>query len=212
MKKLLLVCAGLSIIGISPAFAADMAVKARPVVAPIYSWNGWYVGVNAGYSGSNETDHEAVVSGAGFPLIGAGRPLYGGISDFRQSLQGGFGGVQAGYNWQTSPNLVFGVEADIQGSSIKDSIGCVQNWRSPRNDHSSEYSRRISGHLFDRCILAQNRLVRHRSRSRGLHQWPRAAVCDRRSRLRRCRALRKRCRSHCPRRWSRHNQCVCRIL
>jgi outer membrane immunogenic protein len=125
MKKLFLVCAGLSVIGISPAFTADMAVKARPVEAPVYSWNGWYAGVNAGYSGGNETDREAVVSGAGFPLIGAGRPLYGGSNDFRQSPQGGFGGVQVGYNWQTSPNLVFGLEADFQGGSIKDSIGCV---------------------------------------------------------------------------------------
>jgi outer membrane immunogenic protein len=126
MKKIILVCAGLALAGSSAASAADMAVKARPVVAPVYSWNGWYVGANAGYSGGNETDREAVVSGAGFPLIGAGRPLYGGFNDFRLSPQGGFGGVQAGFNWQTSPNFVFGIEADIQGGSIAGSIGCVQ--------------------------------------------------------------------------------------
>lgn len=37
---------------------------------------------------------KAVVSGAGFPLIGAGRPLYGGFNDFRLSSQGGFGGAR----------------------------------------------------------------------------------------------------------------------
>lgn len=110
----------------SPATAADMAVKAKPAAAPAYVWNGWYVGVNAGYSGGNETDREATVSGAGFPLIGAGRPLYGGFNDFRLSPQGGFGGAQAGFNWQKSTNLVLGVEADIQGAWINDSIGCVQ--------------------------------------------------------------------------------------
>ncbi|MFN8333471.1 MAG: outer membrane beta-barrel protein, partial [Saprospiraceae bacterium] len=52
--------------------------------------------------------------------------LYGGFNDFRLSPQGGFGGAQAGYNWQKSTNLVLGVEADIQGAWINDSIGCVQ--------------------------------------------------------------------------------------
>jgi outer membrane immunogenic protein len=37
----------------APAFAADMPVKAPPkpvAPAPVYSWTGWYVGLNAGYS------------------------------------------------------------------------------------------------------------------------------------------------------------------
>ena len=42
----------------TPAFAADMAVKAPPPApAPVYSWTGWYVGVNAGASfGNVKTD------------------------------------------------------------------------------------------------------------------------------------------------------------
>ncbi len=35
------------------------------------------------------------------------------------------GGVQAGYNWLYSPNVLFGVEADIQGSDIHGKIACV---------------------------------------------------------------------------------------
>ena len=40
------------------AFAADIAVKAPPLApAPVYSWTGWYVGVNAGASfGRAKTD------------------------------------------------------------------------------------------------------------------------------------------------------------
>ena len=112
---------------VANASAADLAVKAKPAVAPVAlpSWTGWYIGVNAGYSGGNETDREAVVSGAGFPVIGAGRPLYGGSNEFRLSPQGGFGGAQIGYNWQTSVNYVFGIEADIQGGGINGSINCV---------------------------------------------------------------------------------------
>jgi len=32
------------------SFAADMAVKARPVPVPVFSWTGCYIGINAGYS------------------------------------------------------------------------------------------------------------------------------------------------------------------
>jgi opacity protein-like surface antigen len=55
MKKLATAVAAVAIIG-TPAFAADMAVKARPqpTLAPVYSsWNGFYLGVNAGYSWSH---------------------------------------------------------------------------------------------------------------------------------------------------------------
>jgi outer membrane immunogenic protein len=67
------------------------------------SWAGFYIGVNGGYGWSNHSDKFAL-SGTGFNGIDA---------------QGGFGGGQIGYNWQ-SGNFVFGVEADIQGSGIED--------------------------------------------------------------------------------------------
>jgi len=44
------------------------------------------------------------------------------MSTYLQPL-GGIGGAQIGYNWQTPSafgNLVFGVEADIQGSDMSD--------------------------------------------------------------------------------------------
>ena len=115
----------------APALAADLPTKAPPMVAPIYNWNGWYGGVNVGYGGGNESDRETVFSGAGFPIIGAGTLLYNGPNTFRLSPQGVIGGVQAGYHWQTSANMVLGLEADIQGSGIKDSIGCVLGCGTP---------------------------------------------------------------------------------
>ena len=50
MKKLATAIAVIALIA-TPAFAADMAVKAPPPPpAPVYSWTGWYAGVNAGAS------------------------------------------------------------------------------------------------------------------------------------------------------------------
>jgi outer membrane immunogenic protein len=97
----------------SVASAADMPVKAVPMVAPVaaYNWTGWYVGINGGYgwnSGSNNINYFAPVTG------------FAGTSNGFQS-RGGFGGGQIGYNWQYN-QIVFGAEADFQGSDISDSF------------------------------------------------------------------------------------------
>ncbi len=87
------------------ANAADVA-KARPMaVAPVYSWNGFYAGVNAGYSwGKADTD---------YTLAGAA------LASDSVSPSGFIGGGQIGYNWQTG-STVFGLEADFQGSAQED--------------------------------------------------------------------------------------------
>jgi outer membrane immunogenic protein len=57
VKRLATAIAAIALIG-TPAFAADMAVKAPPPPpAPVFSWTGWYVGGNVGYSwGSASND------------------------------------------------------------------------------------------------------------------------------------------------------------
>src|SRR5262249_13507749 len=112
MKKLATAIAAI-LIG-TPAFAADMAVKAPPPApAPVYNWTGWYAGVNVGASfGHVKTDFNSA------PLFGPERlqltPGFG-FSDIQHP--GGFiGGAQIGYNWQYSPLIVVGLEADFQGA------------------------------------------------------------------------------------------------
>ena len=94
-----------------------MAVKAPPppVAAPIYSWTGFYVGGNVGYSwGSPNSDYVFTEGGLTPQTFAHSNAL-----DFT----GAIGGVQVGYNWQ-APNLwVVGFEADWQGSSEKASLG-----------------------------------------------------------------------------------------
>lgn len=112
----------LGIGGLGAASAADMAVKAPMYKAPppvaVYSWNGWYVGVNGGYAWDNSTGNLNAFSttppGDNFgPAVAAG----GTPSFLGAKHEGGFGGAQVGYNWQMT-NWLLGAEADIQGADI----------------------------------------------------------------------------------------------
>ena len=94
--------------------AADLPVKPvykAPAVAP-YSWTGFYVGGNVGYSWGNT---DSTVSAPNLAILG--------ITGFSDSLSpdGIIGGGQIGYNWQANANWVLGIEADIQASGQKDS-------------------------------------------------------------------------------------------
>jgi outer membrane immunogenic protein len=97
IKALLLGGAGsLAITG--AALAADLSRPLPP--PPVWSWSGFYVGVNGGYGWSGD------------PVI------FGGPIGVRTNPSGGLFGVQAGYNWQWTPEWVFGVETDIDGADI----------------------------------------------------------------------------------------------
>jgi outer membrane immunogenic protein len=112
MKRYLLATALVGL-GSAPTTAADIVTRPyakAPALAAVYDWTGFYVGVNAGVGvGRNRFQHD---------WLGAG-----GIYSFYTSPQGGFGGGQIGYNWQTGSLLgpvVLGVEADLQGGGLND--------------------------------------------------------------------------------------------
>src|SRR5215217_9711485 len=136
MKKLLL--SSVALFGLSTAaMAADLprrqyvAPAPVPVVAvPVFTWTGFYVGVNAGYGFSTEDRNDDTF---GFSNFGSGLsvqtnaglapvvPLSGfntfGLNGFNRREREGFvGGGQIGYNFQFTPGsgFVIGLEADIQ--------------------------------------------------------------------------------------------------
>jgi outer membrane immunogenic protein len=94
--------------------AAPLAVleKVRPVykapVAALWTWTGFYVGANAGYS-AGKFDTDTLFSDAGF-----GTPLFA-PGPSSSKVKGGIGGAQVGYNLQAGMWLA-GVETDIQFS------------------------------------------------------------------------------------------------
>jgi outer membrane immunogenic protein len=101
---------------LTSALAADMAVKAPPppVAAPTYSWTGFYVGGNVGYSWGSPNSDYVFTDGSFAQTFAHSNALH---------FTGAIGGAQVGYNWQ-APNLwVLGVEADWQGSSEKAGLG-----------------------------------------------------------------------------------------
>jgi outer membrane immunogenic protein len=104
---------------ITSASAADLPVRPpapAPVMAPIWNWNGFYIGINGGYSwgrAGRDVTFFNPVNGA--PIVVAGT---GTTSD--SNLNGGLFGGQIGYNWQTS-NWVFGLETDAQWTGQKGS-------------------------------------------------------------------------------------------
>ena len=112
MKKYLLATALVGL-GSAPTLAADLAARPytkAPALAAVYDWTGFYIGVNAGVGiGRDRFQHD---------LLAPDLPIRS-----MSSPQGGFGGGQIGYNWQTGSvfgPIVFGVEADIQGAGLSD--------------------------------------------------------------------------------------------
>jgi len=102
------------------ALAADLPVKAPVVPPPIFSWTGFYVGGNVGYSwGRASTDLTENLSTTATITTLAGTPVASAtvnttsFGNDRARLDGALGGFQAGYNKQIN-RWVLGVEGDIQ--------------------------------------------------------------------------------------------------
>jgi outer membrane immunogenic protein len=119
MNRFLGILAVASVIS-APAFAADMYVKARPVV-PAYNWTGCYIGGNGGWGWGSESSNLAPsgdpVSQAFWnPAFNAGAAP----SAFNYNTSGGLGGLQGGCNYQTGM-FVVGAEADFDWANIKGS-------------------------------------------------------------------------------------------
>ncbi len=116
MRKHVLTLAGAATIALSSAgLAADLPSRAPPppiVAVPIFTWTGFYIGVNAGWGSRQNTTNDPVFldQNLGVGLVGLnGTVIFPGIDDNTFT-----GGGQIGYNYQIG-SFVVGLEADIQG-------------------------------------------------------------------------------------------------
>src|SRR5215213_1774874 len=119
MKKIFLGAAALVASGMAaPASAADLAARpytraAPPMIAAIYDWSGFYLGLNGGGGWSHKcwdlTNDFGVIRSPAF-------------REGCHDATGGVFGGQIGYRWQAS-SWVFGLEAqgdwaDLKGSNV----------------------------------------------------------------------------------------------
>jgi outer membrane immunogenic protein len=119
MRTLILkVIAGVAIAAcsaISAATAADLApryTKAPSLAAAVYSWTGFYVGANAGYSWGRSNTDASFYNANTNALVGTGSSAF--------DMNGWVAGGQIGYNWQNQ-RWVWGFEGDIQATGQKGS-------------------------------------------------------------------------------------------
>ncbi len=106
-------CASVLILG--QAVAADLPNRKAPpdYAPPAFTWTGWHIGVTGGYAGGTADVNTTWSS----PV-----PLFASNSF---GTSGFVVGVENGYLWQLSNNVVVGYESDYQYSGVqgRDQIG-----------------------------------------------------------------------------------------
>jgi outer membrane immunogenic protein len=105
----LLFCVAALVACSAPAAAADMPARPAPVVAavPLYNWGGFYGGINAGWAwGPAHWQYDVVPP-----------------ASISHQMSGGFGGFQAGYNFQFG-SFVLGIEGDYEFANINATSLC----------------------------------------------------------------------------------------
>jgi outer membrane immunogenic protein len=118
MKKILLgTIAVISLAAAAPASAADLAARPYakappPMIAAIYDWSGFYIGINGGGGWSQKcwdrTNDAGLILTPGLGVEGC------------HDASGAVAGGQIGYRWQAS-SWVFGLEAQGDWADLKGS-------------------------------------------------------------------------------------------
>jgi outer membrane immunogenic protein len=102
------------------ALAADLAPTPYVAAAPVFSWTGFYVGIDGGFGGGVVDGDTTFIQP---PITIGGFTVPGSVSTLHTSNRtGGFiVGGQVGYNYQLPNNIVVGLESDGQWSDVKES-------------------------------------------------------------------------------------------
>lgn len=126
MKKAIFISAVLLAVS-SSAHSADIAPRPIYTKAPsavVADWTGFYAGVNVGYGFSDPTVTFTPNDAHAANRMPASQQV-------AYDVAGVLGGAQIGYNYQAAPNWLIGLEADFQGSGIKNSTVANFAWIDP---------------------------------------------------------------------------------
>jgi outer membrane immunogenic protein len=165
MKRVVVLVAALAAFGfVSSANAADMPMPAKaPMLAPapVYNWNGFYIGGFAGLAtAGNATTSDPCLSTALAACAAAGAGTYNGVAPVGYSLKTSFiGGGTIGWNWQSSgSHFVFGLENEIgymhlQGSAVMNPLGSGDTVASTRIGNWYDAYTVRAGYAWDQALL-----------------------------------------------------------
>ncbi|MDB5551830.1 MAG: outer membrane protein Omp31 precursor [Rhizobium sp.] len=123
------------------AAAADLPSRGyapAPVyAAPIFTWTGFYIGVNAGYGGDKNS----------YSINGLG--------NIASITSGGFiGGGQIGYNYQfLGTAFVLGLEADLQATNIEGKVTILGLGIGSKLDYLGTVRARLGYAFTDRALI-----------------------------------------------------------
>jgi outer membrane immunogenic protein len=127
------------------AYAADLPARMAPPPpppVPVCTWCGFYIGVNGGgaFTRAQSLPYLETFAGAPFfPAAGGGFAEFGPLP----SRSGGFGGGQAGINWQWGA-FVAGVELDAQAARLTSAVATtIAPYLAPGNSISIATTQRI---------------------------------------------------------------------
>jgi outer membrane immunogenic protein len=142
----------------SAALAADLPSRAPPPVylPPPPTWTGLYVGINAGYTWSNnnnvETTAVPLFAAPGFATELALSSALA-TTSVPVSNSSFIGGGQIGYNYQFAKNWMAGVEEDISFADIKgNSVNHLSLMANNKVDYFGTVRGRF-GYVMDRLYL-----------------------------------------------------------
>src|SRR5215510_7791726 len=113
MKWLLMSMAAVAALAAGPASAADIPVKAPPR-SMVANWTGCHIGGQVGFMRSEDTR-----------LVFGQTALTDASDQFR--FGGALAGGQIGCDWQTTSNLVLGIEGDIAWTSAGETVLDIAN-------------------------------------------------------------------------------------
>ena len=148
MRKLLLAATGLIVFVAAPALAADISMPVKaPFMPPppVFSWTGFYLGVNVG---GTWMDNDASYSQA----------FVTGPNAVNLQSSGIIGGGQIGANWQTGM-FVLGVEADIDGRHLNDAATISPFVAAPTSQVTLAQTENWVGTVRGRVGIAQGQVL-----------------------------------------------------
>lgn len=127
MKRALI--AGLSVLALSAvqAGAADIPMKAAPmapVMAPVATWTGCYIGGNVGGGWARDRTTWTGITESGTAFAAGAATVLPGAANGDMTGTGFIGGGQIGCNYQTG-QFVLGAEVDAQYTGLKGSRAAV---------------------------------------------------------------------------------------